>query len=77
MDYEAKPFICDKARHMLGYADRVSQPLPATPWQEVPDLYSRLDKEHPSYLDLRFTILTAARGMPVRGARFSEIDGDM
>ncbi len=77
MGYEAEPFICDAARHMLGYVERVQKPLPATPWQEIPDLYSRLDKEHPSYLALRFAILTAARGMPIRGARFHEIDGDV
>ncbi|MFD0908687.1 tyrosine-type recombinase/integrase [Ruegeria arenilitoris] len=78
MGFEAEPFICDAARHMLGYVERVQKPLPATPWQDIPDLYARLSEHlHPSYLALRFTILTAARGMPVRGARFDEIDGDV
>ena len=77
MGYDAEPFICDAARHMLGYVERAQKPLPATPWQEIPDLYARLDKEHPSYLALRFTILTAARWMPVHGAQFEEIDGDV
>ncbi len=77
MGYETEPFICDAARHMLGFVERVQKPLPATPWQEIPDLYARLNKQLPSYLALRFTILTAARGMPVRGARFDEIDGDV
>lgn len=31
----------------------------------------------PPYLAPRFTILTAARGTPVRGARFDEIEGDV
>lgn len=77
MTYDVDPFICDAARHMLGYVEQTPQRIPSTPWQEVPDLYARLDKDHPSYLALRFTILTAARGTPVRGARFSEIDGDV
>lgn len=68
MGYEVEPFICDAARHMLGYVERVQKPLPATHWHDIPDLFARLDQPHPSYLALRFTILTAARGMSVRGA---------
>ena len=76
--YDADPFVCDAARHMLGYVDHQSKPLPATPWQDIPALYDRLcQKDYPSYFALRFTILTAARGAPVRGARFDEIEGDV
>ncbi len=76
--YDVDPFICDAARHMLGHVDAVETPIPATPWQEIPDLYARLcEKPHPSYLALRFAILTAARGTPIRGARFDEIEGDV
>lgn len=76
--YNADPFVCDAARHMLGYVDHQTTPLPATPWQEIPALYDQLcQKDYPSHLALRFTILTAARGTPVRGARFDEIEGNV
>ncbi|WP_371809348.1 hypothetical protein [Ruegeria sp. HKCCD6157] len=29
LDYNAVPFICDKARHMLGHVEQVSTPLTA------------------------------------------------
>ncbi|GAA6201121.1 site-specific integrase [Aquicoccus sp. SU-CL01552] len=77
MGYPVDPFVCDAARHMLGHVEAVETPIPSTPWQEVPDLFARLDKPFPSYLALRWIILTATRGTPARGARFSEIDGDV
>ncbi|GGH32477.1 protein of unknown function [Cribrihabitans marinus] len=77
MGYSVDPFVCDAARHMLGHVAYQQQPIRSTPWQDIPDLFARLDQPHPSYLALRFTILTAARGMPIRGARFDEIDGDV
>ena len=77
MGYDADPFVCDAARHMLGHVHHEPEPIPATPWQEIPDLYARLDGPHPSHLALRWAILTAARSTPVRGARFDEIDGDV
>lgn len=77
MGYEADPFVCDAARDMLGHVDQAVESIAATPWQDMPELFARLDKPHPSHLALRFTILTAARGMPVRGARFDEMDCDV
>jgi integrase len=76
--YDVDPFICDMARHMLGHHEHHQTPIAATPWQDVPVLYERLSREsHPSYLALRWIILTAVRGESARGARFDEIDGDV
>jgi integrase len=76
--YDVDPFICDAAQHMLGHYDHVETPLAATPWQDLPDLYETLSsKPHPSYLALRWIILTVARSDSARGARFSEIEGDV
>lgn len=47
----------------------------APPWQEVPTIMAALrEKDSTSALALRFSILTAARSMEVRGAEWSEID---
>lgn len=78
--YDVAPFIfiADAAQHMLGFVDHRPEPIAATPWQDVPGLYARLcEKPPPSYLALRFAILTAARSAAIRGARFDEIDGDV
>tara|TARA_R110000787_G_scaffold33079_7_gene86907 strand:- start:166 stop:1365 length:1200 start_codon:yes stop_codon:yes gene_type:complete len=76
--YDVDPFLCDAARHMLGHYDHVETPIAATPWQDLPDLYETLSsKPHPSYLALRWIILTVTRGDSARGARFSEIEGDV
>lgn len=74
MGYEADPFTVDAARHMLGHYEHIPQPIPATPWQDVPDLYAKLNKETVSHLSLRWIILTVPRGSGGRGAMFSEVD---
>ncbi|MEG8039207.1 tyrosine-type recombinase/integrase [Sphingomonas sp. LR60] len=49
----------------------------APPWQEVPTIMAALrEKDSTSALALRFSVLTAARSMEVRGAQWSEIDRD-
>lgn len=74
---DVDPFIVEAAKHMLGIHDHKVQPITATPWQAVPALFQRLDKDIPSYMALQWTILTVTRGDSARGARFSEIDGDV
>ncbi|MEX1236453.1 MAG: integrase arm-type DNA-binding domain-containing protein [Roseovarius sp.] len=75
MGHDVDPFICDAARHMLGHHDHEETPIAATPWQDVPALFERIAGAHPSHLALRWSILTATRGMSARGAQFDEIDG--
>lgn len=78
MGYDVDPFICDQAEELLGFVENKSKPITSTPWQELPSLYLRLSElDYPSSLAVRFAILTTARGMSVRGARFDEIDGDV
>ena len=49
--------------------------LAAMPWREVPGFWTELcDRDAISALCLRFAILTAARSIEARGARWSEID---
>jgi integrase len=76
--YDVDPFICDAARHMLGHHEHIETPIAATDWRQVPQVYEKLfGKPHPSYLALRWIILTVTRGDSARGARFSEIDGNI
>lgn len=72
------PFTIQAASHLLGAVPREVQPIPATPWQDIPGLFRRLG-ENPtvSNLCLQLIILTAVRGDAARGAKFSEIDGDV
>lgn len=74
---DADPFTVDAAAEILGELKRDIQHIAATPWQEVPDLYARLDRPGASYQCLRWMILTATRSESARGARFSEIEGDV
>jgi len=71
------PFAADAARHMLGEVRRNVVPIPATPWQDIPALYARLDSRAVSCLALRWMILTCVRSDGARGARFSEIQDDV
>lgn len=74
---EADPFIVDAARDELGQVRHRTKGIAATPWQEIPALYRRLDADLYSHLALRWIILTAVRSESARGARFDEIDGDV
>jgi integrase len=70
---ECDPFTVDMARHMLGVVHHVPKPTPATPWQDIPELFKSLDRDDASHLCLRFKMLTLVRSNGVRGARFDEI----
>ena len=77
MGYDVDPFTVDAARHMLGHFEQVVTPIAATPWQDIPALYARLNKPTPVHRSLRWAILTATRGDGARGARFDEFEGDV
>jgi integrase len=67
----------EKARLILGDANHKEKRIPATPWQKVPDLYSRIDPmTHGSAgLLLQMLILTAGtRSAEVRMARWEHYD---
>jgi len=75
MRYDCDPFVVEAARHMLGEARHETVPITATPWQQIPALYARLDNGGPVHAALRMMILTLVRSAGVRGLRFDEVDG--
>ncbi|MFG6599198.1 MULTISPECIES: tyrosine-type recombinase/integrase [unclassified Sulfitobacter] len=77
MGYDCDPFTVDAARHMLGEARHKPQHIAATPWQEIPGLYQRLEGLALSRLCLRWMILTLVRSHGCRLARFDEIEGNV
>lgn len=77
MGFDTDPFIVKAAKRILGHHRHVETPIAATPWGEVPALYERLDLGSIGARCLAFTILTLGRLDATRGARYSEIDGDV
>jgi integrase len=77
MGFDTDPMMADAAQLMLGEVRHKVTPIAATPWQEIPDLYQRLDPETISGACLRFMILTLVRAAGCRGARLSELDGNV
>ena len=76
MGYEVDPVEAEAAQRMLGVSRQVT-PIVATPWQEAPEVYDRLDDGNTSALCLRLIMLTCVRASAARGARFDEIEGDV
>jgi hypothetical protein len=76
MKMPCDPDICDTAEYSLGEVIRTTTPIAATPWQEIPDLYQRLEGRGTAAACLQFMILTAVRSAGCRVAKFSEIEGD-
>ena len=74
MGHDVDPFTVDAAKHMLGEVSHKVVSITATPWQEIPDLFGRLDRPSATHRALRWMILTAVRSEGARGARFSEIE---
>lgn len=72
MGFDCDPFTIDAAKHMLGDVIHQADPIPATPWQEIPDLYARLENTGQVAQCLRFMILTLVRASGCRGATFDE-----
>jgi integrase len=77
MGIKCDPFTVDAAQHMLGAYDHKTEHHIATPWQDIPALYSKLSDNTASALCLRWSILTLVRSAGCRGAMFSEIDGNV
>jgi integrase len=77
MGHDCDPFTVDAARHMLGEVRHEIQHIAATPWQEIPALYAKLDNGGAVHQCLRMMILTLVRSAGVRGMRFDEIEGDV
>lgn len=65
------------ARERLGEQGHKVTHIPAIPWQEVPDFYSKLVDGPVAAQALRLLILTAARSAPIRFCNISDIDGDV
>lgn len=76
MGYPAEPIIADAAARILGEVIHQVKPTPSTPWQDMPDLFAKLG-DRPVDLALKFLMLTVVRGDAGRGARMSEIEGDV
>ncbi len=47
---EVDPFTVEAAKHMLGEVRHVVEPITATPWQNIPELYQNLEGNAPSRL---------------------------
>lgn len=77
MGYDCRPFVADAAQVMLGKVGHQPQNITATPWQDVPDLFQRLEGMTSAKMCLRWIILTCVRSDGCLGARFDEIDGDV
>ncbi len=74
---DVDPFTVEAAKHMLGEVRHTPVPITATRWQDIPDLYERLEGNAPSRLALRLMILTTVRSTALRAATFDEIEGDV
>lgn len=74
--YDCDPLIADAAARILGDVHHVEQHIESTPWQRISELYQSLP-ETISGDCLRWIILTLVRSDGCRGARLSEIEGDV
>jgi integrase len=77
MGFDCDPFTVDAAQHMLGAVIHTPEPIAATPWQDIPDLFARIEGRGTTAACLRFMMLTLVRASGCRGARFEEIEGDV
>jgi len=77
MGFECDPFTIEAAKHMLGEVNHKTAPIPATPWQDTPDLYQRLEGRGRVARCLQFMMLTLVRASGCRLARFEEFDGNV
>ena len=77
MGYECEERTVRAAQRILGHHRHTETPIASTRWQDVPALYERIDLGNIGGRCLAFTILTLGRLDAVRGARYSEIDGDV
>jgi len=61
-----------KAQHMLGIVIHQTKSIAATPWQEIPALYNKLDETLNSHLALKWFTLNLVRSKGSGGAMFNE-----
>lgn len=76
MGMPCDPDIADTAEYLLREYIHVSEPIKATPWQQIPELFQALEGRGNAAACLQFIILTVVRSNGCRGARFGEIDGN-
>lgn len=76
MGMPCDPDIADTAEYLLGEYIHVSEPIKATPWQEIPMLFQALEGRGNAAACLQYMILTVVRSNGCRGARFDEINGN-
>lgn len=77
MGIACDPFTVDAAERMLGEVRHITQHIEATPWQEVPALWQKLDPNTASGLCLRWMLLTLVRADGCRKAETDEVDEDV
>jgi len=78
MGFPCAPVAVDAAQRMPGEVLHVPAPTPATPWQDMPALWAKLEAEGgASARCLQWAMLTVVRLDGCRGARLDEIDGDV
>ncbi|MGR3376077.1 tyrosine-type recombinase/integrase [Salipiger abyssi] len=70
---DCDPFTVDAAKRLLGEVRHKTKHIAATPWQDVPALWTRLDPHLSAGLCLRWMLLTLVRFDGCRGARTSEV----
>ncbi len=75
--YAVDPAIVDAAKYMLGEHIHQTKNIAATPWQDIPALYAKLENEGVTGACLQLMILTAVRSNGCRLARIDEFDGDV
>jgi integrase len=76
--HNCDPFTVEAARYLLGEVHQEATPIPATRWQDIPDLFKRLGANPTiSHRCLQLAILTGLRGDAVRGARLEEFNGNV
>lgn len=77
MGFDCDPFTVEAAQHMLGHVVHKNEPIPATDWKDIPDLFHKLEGKGNVAACLQFMILTLVREAGCRSARFDEIEGDV
>lgn len=77
MGYDSDPFTVEAAKEFLGVVDHQPAHIAATRWQDIPDLYARLQTGGDIAQCLRFIILTLVRSDAARGAALDEVEGNV
>lgn len=76
-NYSSNANPVDMARPSLPAVKREVRHMPALPWRQLPEFMNELsEREAVSARALEFLILTCGRSKEVRGARWSEFEGD-